>query len=119
MFHVKQSPALIKDLDRLCREAVFARDGHKCMRCGKRDRLQWCHVYSRRYRSLRWNLLNSMTLDAGCHLFWHHRPLEAMDWWREKVGPLKATQLEIAARVRPGGKLDLEAIRIYLQRAAA
>jgi 5-methylcytosine-specific restriction endonuclease McrA len=94
---------------------VFARDGFQCIRCGKRDRLQWCHVYSRRYRSLRWNLLNSMTLCAGDHLWWHHRPLDAMAWWREKVGPDKADRLSLAARVAGAAKLDLVAVRIFLQ----
>ena len=110
----QHTKAAVRELDRLAREAVFARDRHQCMRCGKGTRLQCCHVYSRRYRALRWNLLNLMTLCAGCHLWWHHRPLDAMKWWREKVLDRQARLLELAACTRNPKRPDLEAIRAYL-----
>lgn len=113
MIHRKAN-AVIHELDNLCRELTFARDHHRCMKCGKPNRLQWCHVYSRRYRRLRWNLLNCMALCAGCHLLWHHRPLEAMRWFTETVGAEKSARLEMAARSKDTTKLDLEAVRLYL-----
>lgn len=109
----------LKELDRLCRAVVFERDGNCCMRCGKTDHLQWAHVYSRRYRALRWLPLNSMCLCAGCHLAWHHRPLEAMKWWTEKVGAEKAAMLEMAAKSRDNRPLDAMALKLHLQQGVA
>lgn len=105
---------LVKRLDVLCRAAVFDRDGYKCLHCGKRAHLQWCHVYSRRYRSLRWDLRNCMTLCAGCHLWWHHRPADAVAWW-ESARPADASAIRIRAQSRERQRVDLAAMEIYLE----
>lgn len=72
-----------KRLDKLCREVVMLRD-RSCQWCGKTRNLQWCHVNSRRYLSTRWSMNNTLALCAGCHLRGHHRPLEFVDWFKEK-----------------------------------
>ena len=100
-----------KRLDALARQVVFARDGYQCVRCGKGDRLQWCHVRSRRYSTTRWHSSNALTLCAGDHLWWHHNPTEAVAWWNEKY-PERANFLKLAQTWR---KSDLTAVELGLQ----
>lgn len=72
---------MIAALDKDARQQVFERDGHKCIRCSSTSLTQWAHVFSRRHPCIRWEPDNAMTLCAGCHLFWHHEPALAMDWY--------------------------------------
>jgi len=68
--------AQIKKLDIQWSLAVRERDG-KCMKCGRRDGLQGAHIFSRRSRSVRWDLDNGIALCMACHLFWaHQEPVE-------------------------------------------
>jgi len=101
-----------KDLDRLCREVVFARDGHRCVKTGRTTNLQWSHVYSRRYKSLRWHPDNSLTLNAGAHLEWHHKPLESSRWF-EQTYPERATRLRALAGVMC--KVDMQLTKLHLE----
>ncbi len=83
----KQSKRTLKNkLDKAFSQLVRARGF--CDRCGMRDKtkLQCAHIYSRRYLSIRWNLLNAMCLCAGCHFWWHQNPTEGVDFIREKMG---------------------------------
>jgi len=73
---------MIRELDAQARQQVFDRDGAVCIRCGDRSRpVQWAHVLSRRHLCVRWLSDNAMSLCAGCHLFWHHEPALALDWF--------------------------------------
>lgn len=106
-----------KELDKLCREVVFLRDGHKCVMCemgfpGGGGVLQWCHVQSRRYLSVRWDTRNSFAGCAGHHLFWHHRPLEAVRWW-EKFFPDRSSA--IRWKMATPQKVDRELIKLQLE----
>ncbi len=104
--------ATVKELDALCREVVFLRDGGKCRRCGK-EAVDWSHVYSRRYKWLRWDLDNSSASCKGCHLAWHHRPLEGAAWWAKELGPKRYQALVLrAARPR---KTEPLLIKAYLE----
>jgi len=104
----KARRATTRELDALCREVVFIRDGGKCRKCGRSDGLMdWAHVYSRRYRVTRWHPLNSMVLCRGCHMRWHHSPPEMVEWWRKEVGPAAAHKLEMMKRAAKCGSLDL------------
>ena len=76
----KKRRRMVLKLDADARQRVFERDNFACMRCGKKENLNWAHVLSRRDISLRWEADNGMTLDAGCHMFWHHQPALAVDW---------------------------------------
>lgn len=40
--------------------------------------LQCAHIFSRRYHAVRWNEVNALSLCAGHHTYWTHRPDE---WW--------------------------------------
>src|SRR5580698_1555728 len=74
-------------LDDAARAEVFFRDGNVCIRChDPRRPVQWAHVLSRRHPCLRWNPENAMSLCAGCHLFWHHEPALALDWFFKNFG---------------------------------
>lgn len=97
-------------LDDLAREIVFHRDGYRCARCDKPCEqmvvtpsgkkaylgLQWAHVYSRNKKSLRWNPEGAMCLCGGCHLFWHHRPIDAIAWFEGKY-PERHRRLKLLA----------------------
>lgn len=86
-----------KQLDDLARELCFARDGHKCIRCGGTVGIQWAHVKTRGVAALRWDLINNMTLCAGCHLWWHLHPSESGPWFKEKF-PARWLHIQIALR---------------------
>jgi 5-methylcytosine-specific restriction endonuclease McrA len=105
----------IAELDTLARNATLARAGHACERCGRSERLQWHHVYTRAIRSLRWDLDNLICLCAGCHLWWHHEPLDATIWMRnqwEHLFPGRYERLVETRRMKR--KIDLSAMRIEL-----
>ncbi len=74
---------LVKQLDALARVRCFERDLYKCVRCQSKNGIQWAHIVSRRHLSLRWDLDNNLTLCGGCHLFWHHEPIQAVKWFEE------------------------------------
>lgn len=89
-----------KRLDNLCREVIMLRDD-RCQWCGKFGPLDWAHINSRRFPSTRWSLSNSLALCKGCHLRWHHRPLEGAAWFEAQF-PERA----LALRVVRGVKVD-------------
>lgn len=73
---------MVLALDAAARAVVFERDNFACIRCSNRTRpVQWAHVLSRRHLCLRWEPDNAMSLCAGCHLFWHHEPALAVEWF--------------------------------------
>lgn len=99
----KDAPAPLKlmkrRLDALARRLTFERDSYCCCHCGSYQRIQWCHVVSRRYLSTRWDSNNLLTLCAGCHLWWHHQPLESANWFQQKY-PRRADMLRIIRQNR-------------------
>jgi 5-methylcytosine-specific restriction endonuclease McrA len=97
-------------MDEAARAIVFDRDSG-CVHCGKATNLQWAHVYTRRILSMRWDWDNSMVLCAGCHLWWHHEPAEAVAWWTAKY-PLRAERLRL--RRHTASRVDLKAIALSL-----
>jgi 5-methylcytosine-specific restriction endonuclease McrA len=90
--------------DLLVRELVFARDGYKCVRCGKTDNLQAAHVLPKGlYQRLRFELDNVICLDIGCHLFWAHKdPLAFAEFIRQRYPGLEESLRE---RARTKGKV--------------
>jgi len=111
----KARRASVKELDALCRAIVFVRDEQKCARCG-RPAVDWSHVYSRRYKWLRWDLDNSVASCKGCHLLWHHKPLEGVEWVKKHLGPERYERLQQRA-ARPS-RVNLVAVRAYLEKEA-
>ena len=77
---------LVKALDKTTALVVKERDGWVCQRCGhtcKGQGAHWAHIFGRRKYFLRWDLLNSLTLCAGCHRWWHSES-EGKVWFRYK-----------------------------------
>ena len=103
-----------KRLDERCRAIIFARDP-ACCRCGRSENGQWCHILSRRYHSARWRLENSLRLCAGCHLWWHHQPLQAVRWFEQKY-PDRAKVLHGITTFPQ--KVDLKLEHAYLNAVA-
>lgn len=93
--------SMTNKLDKICSEIVRARGF--CEKCGPAkyfafDELQCAHIYSRTYRSVRWDFLNLLSLCAGCHIgFAHKKPLEFAEWVREYLGDQKYFELKARA----------------------
>ena len=111
----RQRRKCVKTLDDYVRQLVFARDRGVCVRCGK-DNIQWAHVFPREHLYLRWELDNTLSLCNGCHLFWHHEPLLAVDWFRKNFGERYDRIMAIAAikpKVNPAELLEtIQEIRV-------
>ena len=95
--------------DDLARSYVKARDG-KCMRCPNPEgkRLEWAHLYSRRYKLIRHDPLNALTLCIGCHYWQTNNPLEGEDFFIERIG--EAAWLDLRRRARADRKPDYDAV---------
>jgi len=74
-------------LDKICSEIVRARG--KCEKCGSRNNLQCCHIFSRTYNNTRWDLENLLSLCAGCHFWGHKNPIGFTELVRAKLGEEK------------------------------
>lgn len=64
---------------------VKARDGGKCVCCGKTSFLQSHHLICRKYRPLSLELANGVTTCPSCHKLnplrsFHGNPIWAMEW---------------------------------------
>lgn len=116
---LRQTPrnTLVRELDRLCRQVVFERDRNTCRWCKAKPATDWAHVMSRRYHALRWDLDNSFAACKGCHLKWHHQPVEAVEWWKSEIGESRYEALRIRLKTRR--KLDLKAVQLDLARRLA
>ena len=76
----------------LLRREVLNRDGWKCVKCGRRGRLEVDHILAMRFGGAVYDLNNLQTLDRLCHLEKSAREnteeSEGIDVkeWREFVG---------------------------------
>ena len=107
-------------LDRLCREFVFLRDGSKCQKCGRSIQLQWCHLISRSKLSVRWSIdpPNSIVLCAGCHFDAHSNPLTFTTFVLKRLGQSKFDELVLKSnRPAPLTPTLFEQIKQELERA--
>lgn len=84
-------------LDRECRARVLERDKWRCRRCFSKERVQWAHVYSRRYRAIRWDERNSMALCYPCHRWQTFNPLEGEEFFRAELGEELMHELRMLA----------------------
>lgn len=55
-----------------------------CERCGKTEKLQWCHVSSRRYLVTRWDPDNFVCMCVTCHFWQHDNPTMWTEWFNKK-----------------------------------
>jgi hypothetical protein len=84
-------------LDKECSRVV--RSQGRCAWCGNTDysKLQCCHIFSRTYRAVRWDLLNLLCLCAGCHFRGHKNPVLFTEFVKEYLGEFKYEELKIRA----------------------
>ena len=77
-----------KELDKLFSLAVRERDHYTCQKCGTINKhVQTAHIFSRSNLSVRWELLNGITLCYYCHINWCHRkPVEWTEWVKNYLG---------------------------------
>ncbi len=59
----------------ICRSnGVCEARGHGKFKCS--DKLQWCHIFSRRYQKLRWLPQNSLSMCNSHHVYFTYNPNE-------------------------------------------
>jgi 5-methylcytosine-specific restriction endonuclease McrA len=105
---------LISEADQLVRQLVMARDGYKCVRCGKDEGLQAAHILPKgHYPRMRFDLLNVLSLCLADHLHFAHKNPVEFAWWLEGKYPGRADQLRVCAAV--ARKVDLKELIIGLQ----
>ncbi len=100
-------------LDGLARKVTLLRAGNRCEKCGKGERLQCHHVYSRSLLMLRHDVENLLCLCSGCHLWWHHNPLESAAWFEARFGAERRARLLLIRQTRR--KTDLNAVVLALE----
>jgi len=93
-----------KKLYALLHEAVRIRDGAKCLKCGRTDKLQLSHIYPKgRYRLMEYLLDNVKLLCLSCHLFWWHKnPIEAHEWLKETLPKARLDKLKLSSNTYLG-----------------
>lgn len=106
-----------KELDRLLREACFARDKNRCQVCGKTETLAPSHIYPKgRYRRMRWDIDNVITFCFYHHIgWWHKNPIEAHEWLQEFLPKERLKALKLRSDTCSGQKMDYELIRLDLE----
>src|SRR5262249_36052978 len=71
---------------RLFSQVIRARD-KCCQRCDSVSDLQCAHIFSRRNKSVRWDLDTAVTLCHRHHLSWaHSEPIQFMEWVKKWLG---------------------------------
>ena len=104
-------------LDALFSEFIRKRSNGFCERCGKYygwERLQCCHFHGRSKRSVRFDEANACALCFGDHQYFHSRPLEFVEWFKQRLGEQGFDLLNSRART-PARYLDKAAITLYLK----
>lgn len=116
----KSSVKTLRDkADKLWSLMIRQRDG-RCRRCGRGQGevvLQAAHVISRRYKAIRWDERNGITLCRGCHHWNHHQPVE-FDWWvQELIGKdvYEALREEALSYTGELKRIDLEEVIAELE----
>jgi len=88
--------SLTRKLDKLISEMVRAR-GY-CAWCHKTDGLETAHIFSRKYRNLRWNLTNLLCLCHTHHFFAHSNPILFAEFVKDYLGETKYNLLKLQAK---------------------
>lgn len=101
---MKPTPTQKKKLYALLHEIVRLRDGAKCLKCGRTDKLQLSHIYPKgRYKLMEYLLGNVKLLCLSCHLFWWHKnPIEAHEWLSGVVSKERLAYLKLCSNTYLG-----------------
>lgn len=105
-------------LDRLVSIQVREANGHRCERCGLPAN-QVHHVLSRRYRRLRFDKRNLVSVCPRHHMEAHHSPVDFIEWFR-RVRPEDYEFIKDPENSKPINRslADLEDLREQLREAA-
>ena len=106
-----------KEIKRLLRELVVARDGEKCLRCGRTDTLQMSHIYSvGQEKKLEYDEDNLKLLCLRCHLYWWHKePLEASEWIKKVIPKERLQRLHLRKISNAKNPMDYKLLKLYLE----
>ena len=107
-----------KELNKHLHQLLRLRDGKKCLRCKKTERLQLSHIYPKgKYRKIEFDSDNVILLCVGCHLYWWHKnPIEAHDWLKSTIPEKRLSRLKLRALYVDKSKMDYNLIKIGLQK---
>jgi hypothetical protein len=104
---------LIEQLDILTSIIVRKRD-RSCVTCGSRRKLQCSHFYSRRYLSIRFNLINCNAQCRDCNLLHNEMRAPYEDYMLETYGESAVAELDQLRRCM-GKVSDGELKELYEQ----
>ena len=104
-------------LEKLLHNACIARDGGRCVRCGRTEKLCASHIYRKgTYQRMRYLLENTLTLCFYCHMrWWHKNPLEASAWAQTVVAPETMARLKLASQTINKKPIDYKLLGVYLK----
>lgn len=89
--------SLTRNLDKEVSRIV--RSLGECAKCHKTEQLETSHIFSRRYRNLRWTLMNCICLCKSCHYYFHANPIIYGEFVREYLGEVNYIQLKTQANI--------------------
>ena len=96
---IKKTPLakLMREADELAGQ--LCRQRGVCESCGNKQHamLQWCHIISRTYKGLRWDVENCLALCRNCHAGFTYRPSKWIAWLMENM-PVRYLMLERKSR---------------------
>jgi hypothetical protein len=93
--------------------AMHSTEG-EMLTCG--DQLQWCHVYTRKYKAIRWDERNCVCMCATHHMYFTMRPLEFASFM-ESIRP--GTETYLRERMREPFKCNVAYLLSELERLTA
>lgn len=87
----KKKPRSIGAVDAIFSLCVREGADWTCARCGTKhprgaQNLQCSHLWGRRLRIGRWNPLNAVAHDAGCHMYLGEHPVAFAEWIHDYLG---------------------------------
>ncbi len=89
--------SLTRKLDKICSDIVRARG--ECAWCHKTKGLECCHIFSRRYRSVRWDLKNLLCLCHSHHFYSHANPVLFGEFVKDYLGGYEYNNLKQKAQM--------------------
>lgn len=106
--------SLMLQCDLLVKELAEERDGHKCLRCGKTNKLQAAHIFPKgTFQRMRFMVSNILTMCMSCHIFFAHKdPFGFVAWVNQKFPGLYD---ELIVWTRQAPKVDLKQLRVALE----
>lgn len=73
-------------MDRLTAQEVKKIANYRCEDCGSEQALQWAHILSRRFKTIRWVTQNAFCLCAACHRYYTVHPNDFREFTDRKRG---------------------------------